>query len=203
MARIRPYRPGDEPVLASICVRTADAGNDASGMLDDDELWGHLFVLPYLEHDPGLAFVVEADSGEPAGYLVAAADSGAFESWFHDSWWPRFTERWPAPPQDFELAASTPELGLLHYAYGRSGEPPSYAARFPAHLHIDLLPEAQGQGHGRRLIEALKDALRSQGVGGLHVVPLAANRGAVAFYERVGFVELERDEQIVVFGIEL
>jgi GNAT superfamily N-acetyltransferase len=198
MARIRPYRPGDEPALASICVRTADAGNDASGLLDDDDLWAHLFVLPYLEHDPALAFVVEADSGEPSGYLVAAADSVAFESWFRDSWWPRFAQRWPEPAEEL-----TEQDRLLRHAHRRDGEPGPHAARFPAHLHIDLLPEVQGQGYGRRLIEALKDALRSQGVSGLHVVPLAANLGAVAFYEHLGFVELERDEQIVVFGIEL
>lgn len=198
MAQIRPYRPGDEPALASVCLRTADAGNDATGLLADDELWASLFVLPYLEHDPELAFVVEADSGEPAGYAVAAADSTAFESWFRDSWWPRLAPRWPEPAEQ-----RSEQDRLLRHAHRRDGEPGRHAALFPAHLHIDLLPEVQGQGHGRRLIEALKEALRGRGVGGLHAVPLAANLGAVAFYERLGFVELERDEQIVVFGIEL
>ena len=30
---------------------------------------------------------------------------------------------------------------------------------YPAHLHIDLLPELQGQGMGRRLIDTLRAAL--------------------------------------------
>lgn len=203
MAQIRPYRPGDEPALASICLRTADGGNDASGLLEDDDLWAHLFVLPYLEHDPGLAFVVESDCGEPAGYIVAAADSNAFELWFRDHWWPRFSERWPDPGAEPDLDQDGPGYGLLRYAHDSGGWQNPYAADYPAHLHIDLLPELQGQGHGRRLVELLIAALREQRVAGLHVVPLAANQGAVAFYERLGFKVLMRDPQIVVFGMEL
>jgi ribosomal protein S18 acetylase RimI-like enzyme len=203
MAQIRPYRSGDESALASICLRTADAGNDASGLLDDDDLWGHLFVLPYLEHDPGLAFVVESDSGELSGYIVAAADSNAFEAWFRDSWWPRVSERWPDPGAEPDPQQDGPEYGLLRYAHDSGGWQNPYAAHYPAHLHIDLLPELQGQGYGRRLMQLLMTTLRDRGVGGLHVVPLASNQGAVAFYERLGFTELMRDPQILVFGIEL
>jgi ribosomal protein S18 acetylase RimI-like enzyme len=198
MPRIRPYRPGDEPALASICLRTAAGGDDATGMLDDDELWASLFVLPYLEHDPDLAFVVESDSGEPTGYVVATGDSDAFELWFRDVWWPRFSERWPEPNQQL-----TEQDRLLRYAYDRRGEPGAFAVKFPAHLHIDLLPELQRQGFGRRLIEALQDALRAQGVDGLHVVARIDNHGAVAFYVRLGFTELAREPRIVVLGIEL
>ena len=42
-------------------------------------------------------------------------------------------------------------------------------ARYPSHLHIDLLPRGQGQGHGRLLIESLLDLLRAGGSGGVHL----------------------------------
>ena len=41
--------------------------------------------------------------------------------------------------------------GTLIYAYARRGGAEPYAEDYPAHLHIDLLPEVQGQGWGRRL----------------------------------------------------
>ena len=63
MTRIRPFQPGDEPALAEICVRTADAGADATGILADDRLWGDLFVLPYVARHPELAWVVHDPSG--------------------------------------------------------------------------------------------------------------------------------------------
>lgn len=167
-------------------------------MLDDDELWAHLFVLPYVAHDPEFAFVVETDDGRVAGYVVAAADTDAFERWFRESWWPQFADRWPLP--EAELSEQD---GLLHYAYARGSEPNPYAAAYPAHLHIDLLPELQRRGLGRQLIEALKRALREAGVPGLHVVPRADNAPAVSFYERLGCEELGRDERAIVFGIRL
>ena len=40
MSRIRPYLPTDRAALYEICVQTADAGGDATGILSDDSLWG-------------------------------------------------------------------------------------------------------------------------------------------------------------------
>lgn len=37
-------------------------------------------------------------------------------------------------------------------------------AAYPAHLHIDLLPDWQGKGHGRALMHKLLQALRRKGV---------------------------------------
>ena len=75
MTRIRPFQPGDEPALADICLKTADAGADATGILDDDDLWAEIFVLPYVARHPDLAFVVETDDGRVAGYIVGAPDT--------------------------------------------------------------------------------------------------------------------------------
>lgn len=55
MPQIRSYRPADEAALAWICGRTADAGNDATGLLAYDQIWARRFVLPSLEHHPGFA----------------------------------------------------------------------------------------------------------------------------------------------------
>lgn len=198
MPGIRPYRPGDESELASVCLQTADSGSDATGLLDDDALWANLFVLPYVARHPELAFVAEADDGRAAGYVVAAADTDRFETWFRDGWWPRFRGRWPPPAQ-----VASRQYELLEYAYGRGSEPVAQAAAYPAHLHIDLLPELQGQGLGRQLIVALVDALRAAGVGGVHAVPLAGNAGAVAFYRRLGFSEVVREPNLIVFGMAI
>src|SRR5690606_19383774 len=87
---IRPYRPSDRAALFDVCVRTADAGGDATGMLPDDELWGLLYAVPYAERHPDLCWVVEAEDGRVIGYVVATDDTDAFEQWFRDEWWPRF-----------------------------------------------------------------------------------------------------------------
>ncbi|MDQ7879685.1 GNAT family N-acetyltransferase [Microbacterium sp. QXD-8] len=202
MTRIRPFRPGDEPALVDICLRTADAGADATGILDDDDLWAEIFVLPYAAHHPEFAFVVETDDGRVVGYIVGAPDSAAFEEWFATEWWPRHAERWPRP-QGEPTATDSRQDGILRYAYARAGGAQPFGDEYPAHLHIDLLPETQGQGLGRRLIETLEAALREAGVPGLHLVASADNTGAIAFYPRVGFEPLPSPEGTQVFATRL
>lgn len=203
MTRIRPFRPGDEPALAEICLKTADAGSDATGLLDDDDLWGEIFVLPYAARHPEFAFVVEADDGRVVGYIVGAPDSAAFEDWFANEWWPRHADRWPRPEGDPQPVSVSRQDGLVRYAYARHGGEQPFGDEYPAHLHIDLLPETQGQGLGRQLIHTLEDALREAGVPGVHLVASAENTGAIAFYPRVGFEPLPSPEGTQVFAKRL
>lgn len=198
MAHIRPFRSGDEAALADICLKTADSGSDATGIFADDDLWAEVFVLPYVARHPDLAFVVEADDGRVTGYVVGAPDTRAFEDWFASEWWPRWADRWPLP--DAEV---TRQDGTLVYAYGRRAGAEPYGDAYPAHLHIDLLPELQGQGWGRRLIDTLVDALRAQGVAGLHLVAGADNTSALAFYERIGFMPLASHPGVQAFARDL
>lgn len=195
---IRPFRPGDESALAEICLRTADAGGDATGIFEDDAIWGHIWALPYAERHPDLAFVVEDENGTAVGYVVATDDTGAFEEWFRTQWWPRFAHRWPKPETEV-----TRQDGTLLYAYGRGEKPERYADDFPAHLHIDLLPQAQGRGAGRRLIETLFAALTERGITGLHLVASAENTGAMAFYTRLGFTPLPSSPGSRAYGVHL
>lgn len=198
MPRIRPLRPGDEPGLAAVCLQTAASGGDATGLLEDDEIWANLFVLPYAAHEPELTFVAETDDGRVGGYVVATADTDAFETWFRESWWPPLAARWPDPAQQ-----RSEQDALLRYAYARGGVASPYAGAYPAHLHIDLLPELQRQGLGRALIERLIAALRQAAVPGLHLVPTADNAGAIAFYQRLGFSEVAREAHAIVLGLRL
>ncbi|GAB3278612.1 GNAT family N-acetyltransferase [Microbacterium sp. MEC084] len=196
--RIRPYAAADRDAVAEICLRTADYGGDATGVLEDDGLWADVWALPYVSRHPDLAFVLE-DEGRVIGYVVGTDDTDAFEEWFRVDWWPSRTEGRARPERE-----RTRQEGILLYAYGRRpGAEPYAAAGYPAHLHIDLLPEAQGRGWGRRLIEALVAELRRRGVPGLHLTAATRNAGALAFYDRVGFSRLPSHEGVQAFGMRL
>ncbi|MFS0910273.1 N-acetyltransferase family protein [Microbacterium sp. 179-I 3D2 NHS] len=185
MPRIRPYRPSDRAALYDVCVKTADAGGDATGVLSDDELWGDLFAVPYAERHPDLAWVVEADDGRTIGYIVATDDTDAFYGWFRDEWWPPIAERHPRAE-----SPSTREERMVEYGYERRPGIETNASAYPAHLHIDLLPETQGLGLGRQLMQTLFAELTRRGVSGLHLGIDPRNTGAAAFYERLGMDRL-------------
>ncbi|MFC7645762.1 GNAT family N-acetyltransferase [Streptosporangium lutulentum] len=63
-------------------------------------------------------------------------------------------------------------------------------AAYPAHLHIDLLPEHQRKGHGRALMNTFLDALHRRGTEAVHLGMVSANTRARAFYDRLGFHEI-------------
>jgi ribosomal protein S18 acetylase RimI-like enzyme len=182
--------------MYEICLKTAAAGGDATGILPDDDLWGALFAVPYVERHPDLAWIVEADDGRAIGYLVATDDTDAFYAWFRDEWWATLQDQYPRPTEP-----STREDHLVEYAYTREPGAEPHAAVYPAHLHIDLLPETQGQGLGRQLVETLFTELRRRGVPGLHLGMDPANAGAAAFYDRLGMTRLPSAPGGLTYGV--
>ncbi|MGH8954573.1 MAG: GNAT family N-acetyltransferase [Microbacterium sp.] len=198
MPALRDYRPEDHDALARICVATADAGADAAGLLDDDDIWSELFLSPYLRRHPDLTIVLQSDDGCPIGYIVGTDDSAGFEEWFGSEWGPRNGARWPLPG-----AVTDRTQGMIAYGYSRGRTPLDAPEGFPAHLHIDLLPEAQGAGWGRVLIDALCDRLRVRGVEGVHASVSIENRNALGFYPRTGFAPVAEDGRSRTFGRRL
>nr|WP_155842956.1 GNAT family N-acetyltransferase [Agromyces luteolus] len=170
-------------------MRTAAAGGDATGVYSDDGLMPEVYALPYVEYAPDLAFVVELD-GRVAGYVLGIADTGDFIDWYAREWAPGFRERHPVagPPTGHRPAYT--EAQLVADGAGPERLRIPELDDYPAHLHIDLLPELQGRGLGRRLIDTLRAALAERGVAALHLGIDPANVGARAFYERLGFHEL-------------
>ncbi len=181
---IRRAIASDREAIYDVCLRTGDAGGDASGLYSDPDLFGDVWVGPYLALRPNLAFVAEGDAGLD-GYVVGADDTTEFESACEARWWPGLRARYPDPSDDGQL---TPDQQLHRLVHHPPRPPSEVLVEFPAHLHVNLLPRAQGRGVGRRLLERLFDAL--PGVPGIHLGVAPANERAAAFYAHLGFVPI-------------
>lgn len=180
---IRRYQPTDRAHVYEVCRRTADAGTDATGIYSDDDLMPDIFAGPYLEFEPGLAFVV--DTGDRvAGYVLGVSDTRRFVEWFEREWLPTLSRFEHVDPP------LTPEDAMVHLGYLPGRMLIAEVDEYPAHFHIDLVPELQGQGLGRELVRTLLAALRERGIRRVHLAMDPANRAARAFYDRLGFVEL-------------
>lgn len=184
---IRRYQPGEEQVLYDICLLTGDSGVDASGLYQDPRLLGEVYVGPYLRFAPAHALVgVDADG--VAGYVLGVVDTVAFEAECERSWWPALRARYPLA----EFPDDTPDGRIVRLIHSPPTASPDVVERYPAHLHIDLLPRVQGQGDGRRLLTALLDGLRAAGAPGVHLGVGLANQRAIGFYTRMGFTEVRK-----------
>ncbi|WP_337868644.1 GNAT family N-acetyltransferase [Meiothermus sp.] len=194
---IRPYQPADLPELYRICLLTGDSGADASGLYRDPELLGHFYAAPYAIREPDLTFVLTDVQGV-CGYVLGCRDSYDFAAWMENEWLPPLRQKYPLPPEG-DTSRDAAMIRLIHKGY----IPSRWARAYPAHLHIDLLPRAQGQGLGRKLMNTFLERLCEFKVRGVHLGVGRRNVGAVAFYRRVGFELLEEFPWGFEYGLKL
>jgi ribosomal protein S18 acetylase RimI-like enzyme len=180
-AIVRPYLPSDHDAVYDICIVTSEA---ADGSFHDPQIVPIVYVGPYLELEPALAFVL--DNGERAvGYVVGTSDSAAFAARVRAEWLPLYADRYPEPangttPEEWIQAALHRPEGPAHEGFGD----------YRAHLHINLLAGYRGRGYGRELVDRLLGVLRTRGVKGVHLSVGRSNTNAIAFYGALGFEPL-------------
>jgi ribosomal protein S18 acetylase RimI-like enzyme len=178
---IRPYHPSDLCSLYRICAQTADCGRDASGLHEDPEILGHYYAGPYAVIEPELCYVLTRD-GAPCGYVLGTRDSEAFGRRCDEEWFPVLKLRYPLPPP-----ADTSPGAVMKRAIHQGIHPSPEVGDYPAHLHIDFLPEAVGKGNGRRMMERFLEKLRELNVPAVHLGVAKKNERAIAYYGHMGF----------------
>ena len=143
MAVIRPYEPKDKENVRNVCL--------ATGPANAYEPKERIFLLAcfcdyYIEKEPELCFVVENAAGEAAGYIFCAVNYKSYRRVFKK-----------------EYVKRAGAAGLTKGLYALFTGVPLwlYAKKYPAHLHIDILPAYQRAGLGHRLMDALHQARRA------------------------------------------
>lgn len=194
---IDAYRAADRATLYEVCLRTGNLGADAGPDHADGGLLGHVYLGPYLALEPGLALVVRATGeSEPLGYVVATADTAAFEAACEERWWPPLRAHYRAHPP----RPGSADARLVRMIDDGVHTEAAWLAEHPAHLHVDLLEQVRGAGAGRALLTRLFTALEERGVPGVHLEVASANDGAVAFYRRLGFTAVEERADSLVMA---
>ena len=199
---IRLAQPGDQPGAYRVCLETGNHGEDGTAFYrDDPDALGRVFVGPYLAFEPASSLILEDEEGI-CGYALAALESRRFYARYDAEWRPRLCERFPIPQGD---RSTWTRVQQVHHTYHH---PDFYCPEpydwYPSHLHIDLLPRAQGRGYGRRMIETIMDTLAHGGSAGAHLGLSERNGRAFRFYQHLGFRELIRvgsdDDRCIYMG---
>ena len=204
MAKIRNYRRGDLDAVYRICLKTGASGKDATHLYRDPKVIGHVYAGAYVAFAPESALVLEDDEGI-GGYVIGVVDTHAFEKKLEREWWPELRSAYPDPSgrPHMQWSADEQMAYLIHYP---SRTPRRIAEPYPSHLHIDLVPRLQGQGHGKRMLDTWFDEMKAQGSRGAHLGVGPANARAVRFYQSYGLKEIERLDppfNVIYFGREL
>jgi GNAT superfamily N-acetyltransferase len=198
MVALRPVRPVDLPMLYHICLVTGAAGQDASSLYGDPELVGHIYAAPYAVLEPAQALVAEDEEGV-AGYLVGTHDTTKFTQKLEQDWWPALRRRYQAPT--FETTDA--DRGRIASIMRPETNPPDLVARYPAHIHMNLLPRLRGQGVGTALVQQWVSGAKTASVAGIHLGASASNTGGIAFWQKAGFEPVRTAGRTVWFAMDL
>lgn len=184
---LRQATPADHPALCMICLKTGDAGGDATQREDDPELMGLIYAVPYQVLEPDFAFVIDSNDGA-MGYLLGTPNTAMFNARLARDWYPELQQR-----------AADPGLGETQWrgsdwARRRIHHPDLTMALgflpYPSHGHIDLLRPARGKGIGTQCMTYLQRRFKEAGSTGMHLDVHPDNETARRFYETLGFKAL-------------
>ena len=144
--------------LAVVCLKTGDAGKDATAREDDPHLLGLIYAIPYQVLEPDLAFVIDGPEGV-AGYVLGALDTQAFNA--------RLAARMVSAPAGARSPTRTGPRQLARQRLGAASDPSS-RFRLPEALDRAIprtaistcCPHARGKGIGRRALAFLDNGLQ-------------------------------------------
>jgi ribosomal protein S18 acetylase RimI-like enzyme len=196
VTRIERAGIGDMAGVYRACLRTGEAGEDATQLFRDPDLLGHVYAGPYVARGIGTQLVVVDGTGV-AGYLLSADDTPGFEAWAEAVWYPPLRARYA------RIDDGSKDAAMIDLIHAPERTPAELAAAYPAHLHIDLMPQVRGLGLGRALIDQLLSELRERGVRGVHLGVDVANHNGIGFYEHLGFEEVAREPGGLLMGLRL
>lgn len=174
MVTIRQFYTQDRPYVEEICASPGSPMREA--LL-------RCFCHYYIEQEPENCFVCEID-GTVCGYVLCAEN---FEKW------------------EAKMRIGYMNDDLICAAIGSATIKNlcSFTTEYPAHLHIDLAPQAQGNGLGTHLLQHLILHLKEKRISGLMLDVATDNTGAQRFYARNGFSVLDSDENSIRMGLQL
>ena len=175
--RIRSFAPDDTEPLRAICCTTV-ADRPFLPWADDPRLACEFFLDPYLALEPASCFVAELH-GNIVGYLVGTRDAKSFSLRQSVHMQQRLlrllkmhvgatvTGRFRHFLTHYMLAKAYWNL-LAARVHRRADSEYFDLERYPAHCHVQVLPEARGKCVGLALMLKFHEYLKANGVRGHH-----------------------------------
>ncbi len=139
----------------------------------------------YIEKEPCNCFVAADENDRAIGYVICSESFDRFIEIFNNEYFTRISEE---------------DTACRNYAKESTVPLEKYKNEYPAHLHIDILPEYQRMGIGHKLLDALFEHIKADGVRGIMLTMSALNEKGASFYNKYGFTLMEENNGTLVYG---
>jgi GNAT superfamily N-acetyltransferase len=210
--RIRKLQREDIPAVRDICVAT---GRLRPSQAPAPWMFARYWTDYYTRFEPAHSLVAVDADGRVVGYLMGCYDTRDFRRRMRRTVLPSILMR-------AVLSGTVAHPPSRNFLVKRLGvwaapepDPDGLLEKYPAHLHINLVKEAQQKGTGQALMERFLAEARDHGVKGVHLETLAGNISACRFFVRAGFREFARlypfkkidpsqaDRAVIVYALKL
>lgn len=179
---VRPYEEKDKNNVRFICLESAGKSNASEY---EKNFLLNTYCNYYIENEPQNCFVAADENDNAVGYILCTESFNKFSEIFLK----KYASRHMKFRGLYRLAA---RMSIL--------EQKAHRDDYPAHLHIDLLPEYQKKGLGRILINTLCEHLKKNGIKGVMLSVFIGNTGAIKFYHKCGFKKIKTGFGSIVFA---
>ncbi len=182
---IRPYKVTDKEDVHFVCLNSDGPCKSSKRGIN--------FALAvycdyYIEIEGENCFVATDENDKAVGYIICTENFDKFKEIYIKDYYTRI-KKWEYRRRKSALRAIASQE--------------KYKEEYPAHLHIDILPQYQHMGLGRKLMDELCDNLRKKDVSGVMFTVWHKNYNAINFYEKYGFRLIETKETTLVYGLKL
>lgn len=182
--KVRPYSKKDFRYVQDICMAT-------SKFADEDTPLNRATICTmycdyYLDNQSDYCFVAVDDEDIPVGYVLCVVDLDEYQDRMQEEYLPLV--RKVSSGEYFRFIAET----KVAERYVREG--------YTAHIHVNVLEEYQRQGLGTELVKTLEEKLKGMFVEGAYLICGQKNAAARAFYEKMGYEDVDYLVGTVVYG---
>lgn len=184
--QVRKMKKEDIPQLEHICLETADPKLISTEK--EKEIILLLYNRYYTRAQADNCFVLADENDCAAGYIICAESCSEYIKGFCKN-------------ELKALVKISPQAFFSGCACILGNVP--YAKQYPAHMHIDILPQYQAQGYGGKLLCALRENLQRKGISGLMLIVDSNKSNAVKFYKKNNFKEIKKFDDTIVMGVKL
>ncbi len=169
---IKKFEPQYADDVRNVCINTGPESAKTNPAVRSYTL--NTFCNYYIEQEPENVFILVDESNTAQGYVLCAADFKAY------------VKNFKPYLKEIRKAGKKFCINAIAEIMGHS----AFSLKYPAHLHIDINSDFTGGGNGTKLISALTQHLKANGVKGLMLIVGNQNTGAINFYYRNGFKKI-------------
>ncbi|NHJ49353.1 MAG: GNAT family N-acetyltransferase [Asgard group archaeon] len=193
---IRKLQKQDEPSIIDICFITGD--ELLKKILPDPYLFSLLWCLYYVWYEIENVFVAEnSKTKKIVGYILNTFNTKQQEADYKKKMSSHIKDKIK------ELKIKSPRTRItVSFILNRptSRKRKKILEHYPAHLHINVLPDFQRQGIGHMLMQALEAHLKENNVKGYHLEVGTKNKQGINFYKKYNLELLHKNRLSHFFG---